>query len=121
MNFLGRLYLVFSWSLAIFILISAPMPEYVGEKVTLYDKMVHVVLFGVLAYLIVYTLITKTTQLKLVFLVSFLLSVLYSGLSEYVQVFIPGRDVSEFDFMAGVLGIILALIYAYNKFRYKKV
>jgi VanZ family protein len=122
MIFLGRLYLVFCWAIVIFILISAPMPEYVSYKTTFYDKGVHVILFGILAYLIVYALGgDKNKRLGLIFLTSFFISILYAGLSEYVQMFIPGRDVSEFDFMAGVSGVILALVYAYGKFSTRKI
>ncbi len=97
------------------------MPSYKGYEVTFYDKAVHAVLFGVLAYLIVYALGSdKSKRLKLICLVSFLISAIYSGLSEYIQIYIPGRDVNKLDFLAALVGIILALIYAYKKFRTRK-
>ena len=120
MSFLGRFYLVFSWALVIFILISVPMPEYEGYEFTYYDKAVHIFLFGILAYLIIYALISKPAvkkrQLKLILIISILASILYAGLSEYTQIFVPGRDVNIFDFLAGVLGILIAQLYAYKKF-----
>jgi len=122
MIFLGRLYLVFCWAIVIFILISAPMPPYESSQITFYDKAVHAVLFGILAYLIVYALGgDKSKRLGLILLISFLISASYSVLSEYVQMFIPGRDVSKLDFMAGVSGVILALVYAYGKFSTRKI
>ena len=122
MIFLGRLYLVFCWAIVIFILISAPMPPYESSQITFYDKAVHAVLFGILAYLIVYALGgDKSKRLGLILLISFLISASYSVLSEYAQMFIPGRDVSKLDFMAGVSGVILALVYAYGKFSTRKI
>ena len=92
MSTVSRLYLLFCWAVVIFILISAPMPEYVSDKTTFYDKGVHVILFGILAYLIVYALGgDKNKRLGLIFSTSFFISILYSGLSEYLQIFIPGR------------------------------
>jgi VanZ family protein len=117
---LGRYYLVFCWAFIIFILISAPMSEYEGYQFTYYDKLVHVFLFGIFAYLIVYALhpglARKKVRIEFILILSFLISMAYAGFSEYIQTFIPGRDTNIFDLLAGAIGIITALLYAYKQY-----
>ena len=112
-----RWYILIAWFLFVFVIISFPMPEYEGEVVTLYDKVVHLFLFGIFAYLLVYNIYPNKDILKisskLILASCFIISVFYAGLAEYWQNFIPGRTVSEYDFFAGVIGVILFEIIAY--------
>ena len=120
MEVFKRIYLVFSWAAAIFILISAPMPPYIGGEITYSDKFVHIFLFAVLAYLIFYALSVSRWPLVRRIILAAVLALAYSAFCEYVQVFVPGRDSSLLDFIAGAIGIILALIGVYNKYgKYK--
>jgi len=123
MSKISRFYILLCWWLVILILISFPMPEYEGTKITIYDKLVHAFLFGVFSYLIVYSLIPfrgKNFKLSLILLIGFSASTIYAGISEYIQIFIPGRTVSEYDFLGGLAGILIFLIVCYAKFRKEK-
>ena len=123
MNFLIRTFLVFGWGLVIFISLTAPVPEYNPENygAGFYDKGAHIALFGIFAYLIIYALIAAPKpRLKLIILISFIISSLYAILGEYIQTFIPGRGFSWLDFWVGVFGICLAQIYGYFRFKNKK-
>ena len=118
MNLIGKFFIVFSWAGAIFILIATPMAEYNGTVVTYYDKVAHVFLYGVFSGLIIYALSgIRRLKLPVILAVSFSLGVLYSALGEYIQSFVPGRDVSELDFAAGVIGCFSAQIYGIIKYR----
>jgi VanZ family protein len=116
MEIFKRIYLVFSWAAAIFILISSPMPPYDGGEITYGDKFVHIFLFAVLAYLIFYALSASHRSLTWQIILAAIFSLIYSAFCEYIQLFIPGRDSSLSDFVAGAIGIILALIIAYNEY-----
>ena len=123
MNKISRLYILLSWTLAVFMLISFPMPACEGTKITIYDKFVHAFLFGVFSYLVIYNLIPfcgKKFQLFFIMLIGFTAGTVYSGFSEYLQIFVPGRTVSEYDFMGGVAGVLISLIISYAVFRKRK-
>lgn len=116
-----RSYILFCWAGAIFILIAWPMPEYEGTVTTYYDKAAHVFLFGILSGLI-FLLLSEFKKIKIFFVLalSFLLSAAYSAFCEYVQAFAPGRDVSGYDFLAGILGSAIVLAFVYGNKRRKK-
>jgi len=116
-----RSYILFCWAGAIFILIAWPMPEYEGTVTTYYDKAAHAFLFGVLAGLIFFLLL-EFRRIKIFFawLLSFLLSAAYSAFCEYVQAFVPGRDVAGYDWLAGVFGSFVALAIVYGNKKRKK-
>ncbi|MFH0892674.1 MAG: VanZ family protein [Candidatus Falkowbacteria bacterium] len=116
-----RAYILFCWVGTIFILIAWPMPEYEGTVTTYYDKAAHTLLFGVLSYL-VYSFLSEFKRINTVFAIlsGFVLSALYSAFCEYVQSFVPGRDVSQYDLFAGLAGAALASVFAYGKSIVKK-
>jgi len=119
-----KIYLVLCWVGFIFILSNQPMPEYKSHIVTFYDKGVHFILFGILAYLIILAgQENKKNQLKadslrkenfkVIALASLLISFVYAVFCEYWQVFVPGRSLSEIDLLAGSIGIVVAIFYSY--------
>jgi VanZ family protein len=111
--------LLIFWTLFVFVLIAWPMADYYGTVVTYYDKIIHAILFGVFYYLLFILLKEKTSFSFLkIYLISFLSAVFYSALGEFIQTYVPGRTVSEYDFFAGVFGIFLFSILTYV--RYKK-
>ncbi|OGF27391.1 hypothetical protein A2303_05380 [Candidatus Falkowbacteria bacterium RIFOXYB2_FULL_47_14] len=116
-----RAYILFCWVGTIFILIAWPMPEYEGTVTTYYDKAAHALLFGVLSFLI-FSFLSEFKRINALFAIlsSFVLSALYSAFCEYVQSFVPGRDVSRYDLFAGLSGAALACIFAYGKSIVKK-
>ena len=119
MLILAKINLVLCWASLIFVLTSKPLPAYELSGMTLYDKGVHFILFAVLAYLIILAgLEAKKINFKIIALISLVISFLYAIFSEYWQVFVPGRDLSENDLLAGVLGIVSAILLSwvvYNK------
>lgn len=116
MKRLAKSYILLYWTLFILILISLPMPEYGGNQVSYYDKFVHVFLFGAFNFFLYIFLdefekISKRSKI----LISLSLSIIFSGLCEYIQLFVPGRDTSELDFLAGVLGALAVSIFFYAR------
>jgi len=114
-NKILKILVTISWSFFIFILLTMPLPVYeLDNKITFHDKGIHIVLFGILAYLIIdiWQNIKKHSIIKIYFY-SFVMVFIYSYLLEYIQQFVPGRDESFFDLIAGVLGIFVAIIYDY--------
>ncbi|MFA5248500.1 MAG: epoxyqueuosine reductase QueH [Patescibacteria group bacterium] len=84
------------------------------EKITYYDKVAHLVMYGVLTYLFLAIGIRwKRQKFFWIFLTVFSLSTIANFSAEYLQAFIPGRDPSFLDFLAGLVGIALAVPIAY--------
>lgn len=115
-----RIFILVYWIIFILILISFPMNDYHGTKVTYYDKVVHIFLFGVFVYLLNYVLIARRRPwfLKL-FLITTSVGFFFSALCEFIQIYVPGRDVSTLDFTAGSIGVLLAEIITYVRY-YRK-
>jgi len=112
-----KIYLLSFWTSFVFVLIAWPMPEYYGTVVTYYDKVVHAVLFGVFYYLLFILLREKTSfAFFKIFLISFFIAIFYSALGEFIQFYVPGRTVSEYDFFAGVFGVFLFSIFTYIEY-----
>lgn len=113
-----RMLLLLSWSILILVLITAPMPSSEGGEVTYYDKIAHAILFGMFSYLFVYVFvdIEKIILRKLIVL-SLIVSILFAGLGEYIQSFLPSRTVSEYDFAAGLIGVVVFLFFTYEKYK----
>ena len=80
------------------------------SRFTFYDKDAHILMFGILTYLLL-AFIFNFRKLRF-FWVAFLALVISAFLNffgEYVQSFIPGRTPDVFDFLAGVAGSLFAL------------
>jgi VanZ family protein len=117
-NTIAKSFILLSWAGAIFILIATPMREYYGTVVTYYDKAVHIFLFGIFSALVIYTLSDiRRLSLPVILAISFSVGIFYSAACEYIQAFVPGRDVSELDFAAGAFGCTLAQIYGFIRYR----
>ena len=116
-----RAYITLCWAVFVFILISYPMPVVQEYKDTIYDKEAHFILFGVFSFLVYYTLtsIKKIKEYQII-LISFFLGLLYSITAEFVQIYVPGRFVSEYDLLAGLFGIIFFVFIAYLKYGKRK-
>lgn len=99
----------------VFLLISFPMAEYEGDVVTYYDKFAHIIMFGLFSFLLAnYLSVIRSLRNSLIVSVSILAGAMYAGMAEYLQFFIPGRTVSEYDFFAGLLGVALAQFLSYG-------
>ena len=112
------IFLVICWSVMIMIFFVWPMPEtnyiaYEVEKISIYDKLVHIVLFGVFTYLVILAGFSFKKNYFIISLTSFVLSFNYIILGEYVQAFVPGRNPTYPDLFAGLLGTLIAIIFGY--------
>lgn len=117
-NFSQRFFIFLCWTAAVFSMIIMPMPVYEGNTVTYYDKVIHAIMFGGFAFLFVYAFSAfKKYNLKLLILISILLGTLNAGFSEYIQEFVPGRTVSELDFLGGMIGIFISALLSYEIFK----
>lgn len=116
MNTKTKFSLLYFWSAIILVLIAWPTGEcYECDIFTWYDKVAHVLLFGIFSYLLAQVLITKANaKLSHVIAYAFFSGIFYSAMGEFIQKYVPGRTVSEYDFLAGLLGIIFALFLFYN-------
>ncbi|MFH0889142.1 MAG: VanZ family protein [Planctomycetota bacterium] len=84
------------------------------------DKVLHFIAYGVLAGLI-YRACRKSQKIFIVqkaYFISVTCSILYGFSDEFHQFYIPGRQTSEWDFIADALGAIAAIVII---LRYRKV
>jgi predicted adenine nucleotide alpha hydrolase (AANH) superfamily ATPase len=95
------------WTFFVFFLIATPLPEYNGTIEKIYDKIAHLFMFGIFSFFVALLLHEKVFSGMKVFSWSFLLASAYSVFCEFVQAYVPGRDVSELDLMAGVIGAFI--------------
>ena len=75
-----------------------------------WDKLQHVLAYMVLGLLLFRACVISPIAGKGPYWPAFVLGALYGALDEYHQGFVPGRDMSAFDWLADVLGLIAALI-----------
>ena len=115
MNNYLRYYLLINWLFFILIVTGFPTLPYDGTVISWHDKIFHMLLFGVLAYLILYSLAPHKVAIKIATLIAIFFSALASAGVEIMQRYVPGRTVSEYDFFAGLIGIAVFIIFYYVK------
>ena len=82
------------------------------------DKVVHVLVYAPLGFLMVYALSRSTSSANLIFFGAFL-AFLYGLTDEIHQAFVPGRDASALDAMADGTGAMIGS-FIYTKLRFGK-
>ncbi len=82
------------------------------------DKFIHGAIFAMFSFLVLFYF-NNYRKLRYYF-ISIILGFSYSLLTEYIQTFLPSRESSEHDLMAGFAGIILINIYVYVRTRFEK-
>jgi VanZ family protein len=87
----------------IFILSSYPTPIKTPLFVS-FDKMVHIVEFGILASLIYLALRVMNSGKHHMFVLAFVIAFLYGVSDEIHQYFVPGRRADIFDVVANGIG-----------------
>lgn len=109
-------YLSFCWLVSILILLTYPFPyvPHSVSRITFYDKYAHIVFFGVLTYFLIQAAAAKNRQAfrKVAFFV-FCAAVLLNIGAEYAQSYIPSRNPSFLDFLAGIIGTVAAILIVY--------
>lgn len=107
-----KLILLISWTALVLILVTMPLKPYIENgEVSFKDKLVHIIIFGVFSYLFLSYL--NDFKKKKYYLISFAVAVFYSLFAEFLQLFLPTRNASTWDFAAGLFGIITALLFVY--------
>lgn len=115
-----NLTLLIVWSIFILFATIVPLPQD-NESINSFndtyklDKILHFFLFGIFAYIIFENLVVFFSKYS--FILSWMITFLYSGIIEITQKFIPGRSCSLNDFFTGALGafVILSITYARKK------
>ena len=93
--------------------------NYSDKLIFIIRKCAHVSEFFILGILVI-NLVSKY-NVKHIYLISFIISVLYSSSDEFHQLFVSGRVGSMTDIFIDMIGIITALLimYLFNKFKTK--
>lgn len=101
----------------IFLGSSFPIPPLPLQKAISADKIIHFIEYAILAYLLYRACYHSTglVQTRAPNL-SLLLSVLYAFSDEWHQLYVPGRQTSEWDFLFDALGAVAAVLVM-NKLR----
>lgn len=99
-----------SWALVIFVLSSIPGGRFPEVHVVHADKMVHVVIYGLLGSLFYFALRTSTHQKTLFSIAAAtFLTTLYGASDETHQLFVRGRSADLFDIAADMVGGLLGV------------
>jgi VanZ family protein len=112
------------WSLIILWIICMPgnsIPKTPFINIPHFDKVVHAVIFAVLAFLVNYGLYRQNNTFirKNHYTISIISGVIYGIITEWIQLkFIPGRSGEILDWVADVAGTIAGIIafYLYLQF-----
>lgn len=115
MTFIKSYYKSLLWAMVIIVLLLIPgnkLPHNKLINIPHLDKIVHFILFMVLAYIMIFDtwVLKKKLETRHITLI-LVISIVFAGLTEIYQYYlIVFRTGSIFDFMADVLGILLASI-----------
>jgi polysaccharide biosynthesis protein VpsQ len=110
--------ILIAWIIIVLIAIAWPSPSIPEiDKIEYSDKIAHMLLFGVVTFLTNEALTRNGFRPMLAAITGLLAGTVYAGLAEIIQLFVPGRSCSLYDFYAGVLGSIIALTVIYYRRR----
>lgn len=104
------------WGMFILIATLTPGKSLPSSSLFRFDKFIHVVIFGVFAWLVLraYFLSSKNNNSKTnVYLVVGVSTILFGIAIEGMQQFIPDRGADRYDIIANTVGIIAAQILFY--------
>lgn len=100
-----------AWALTIFIQSSFPAIELPKVEIISFDKVVHMGVFGVLAglcYISLLNIHSRNILTNNIYLSAGILSIIYGATDEIHQYFVPNRSSEVQDWLADVVGIIIA-------------
>jgi len=115
MTFIKSYYKSLLWAIVIIVLLLIPGNKFPHNKlinIPHLDKIVHCILFMVLAYIMIFDtwFLKKKLEIRHITII-FIISIAFAGSTEIYQYYlIEFRTGSIFDFMADVLGILIASI-----------
>ena len=121
---LKKIWPALTWSVIIFILLIIPGRELPpGPEIPSFDKIIHIVLFGIQVWLWSYYIKHGTNFPKhmWIFLLIFLLSCLYGiGMEYYQKYFVVNRAFETGDILADITGSAIAF-FLFRKRQDKKI
>jgi VanZ family protein len=110
-----------AWALLIFIESSVPSSDIPNSAIFEYDKLIHLGIYFVLAFLVyrAFSIEGVSPRLRsLAALLTVALVALFGASDEYHQHFVPGRSMEFFDWVADSLGAVLAVaVHTYLTWR----
>lgn len=111
-----------AWLIIVFALIVWPFPD-IPEvaKFDYSDKIGHMILFGIVTFLVNGSMQAKGFRRKTSTVIGFMAGSSYAGIAEIIQIFVTGRNCSIYDFYAGSIGAAIALIVIYIRRTQKEI
>lgn len=85
---------------------SVPGNIFPDLQILSYDKLIHLVEYAILGYLLSWTVASRVAARSQIMLITLLLAGTFGALDETYQLLIPGRDFSYGDWVADLLGIL---------------
>jgi VanZ family protein len=85
------------------------------KRSDLVSSLVHIVMYAILTYLLVFAFISSGFKYKKAIGYGFIIAVLYGITDEFHQYFVPGREVHVSDWLLDVVGAFIVV----NLFKYK--
>jgi VanZ family protein len=104
----------------IFIISSGPLPEMPNIGIVWEDKIIHVIAYYVFGISLILFLIANInySNFKIIVILTLIIGSLYAFSDELHQYYVPGRSPEILDWIADLLGIIIAVIFV-NIFKSK--
>lgn len=102
------------WSIFILIISSIPSDKIPTIQILGYDKVIHIIMFFVLGFLIYRAIYFGKSRIyggNKIALITILIVCFYGAFDELYQGLIPGRTTDFFDFIADLIGGFLSVIY----------
>lgn len=106
-----------SWMIVIWIGSSVPGSSLPGD-LNYWSYAAHLAEYGILGYLLARSFTSKSRQTPSVksIIIVIIIGMLYAGIDEWHQSFVPGRSVNVFDWIFDVLGVIFGIYLSEKKF-----
>ena len=111
-----------AWIIIVFVLIALPFPKIPKvDQFDYSDKIVHMILFGIVAFLVHESLSSKGFRRFPASFLGLVAGSFYAGIAEIIQIFVPGRNCTIYDFYAGSIGSVFALIVIFFRKTQKEI
>jgi len=112
-NFLFYQFPVILWAAIILTVSSVPLFAEVKPKWTNYDKIIHLIEYGIFGFLLTRALYFQSNAniKRFAVILSIVIGVIFAAFDEIHQKYIPGRFGSIGDFIADFSGIMIAQIF----------
>ncbi|MDD4332889.1 MAG: epoxyqueuosine reductase QueH [Patescibacteria group bacterium] len=125
LNKFPKILLVISWTIFIFVILTKEISSDYSVfadivKTFQLDKLIHFLLFGILAFLLLDCYEKKNHSFNFYAFEVFVLGAFYALFCEWVQKFIYTRTSDIFDLLAGILGIALFIYFGYRRIQKQK-